>query len=127
MSTFTPPPAMTRLLNAALTHGRSYQVQHHTDTADNPFVTVKILWPGIPGYQPHQVDATWHTRGTGTYRLMHVAGAWARCDHQQLTLTRAIQFVTGEWVPQQVADLTEQTAHRDDPDQRGTVDVHLPA
>lgn len=125
MPTFTPPASMKRLLDTALTHGRSYVLEHTTDSSDNPFVTIKILWPGIPDCQNNKVIATWHTRGTGTYRLMHVSGTWARCDHAQLTLTRALAFVAGEWTPQTVTDLLEDAAHRTDPDRRGTT-AHLP-
>lgn len=107
MSTFTPPASMARLLNAALAHRRSYRVHHQTDNAGNPFVTVTVRWSDIYGYQPSNIEATWHTRATGTYRLMRVSGMWPRCEHAQISLTRAIQLVTGEWVPQQVTDLLD--------------------
>lgn len=103
--TFTPPAGLTRLIDTALTHGRSFVVQHQTDTDDNPYVTITIRWPGIPDYQPNQVVATWHTRGTGTYRLMHVTGTWATRDHAPLTLTKALQFAAGAWTPLEVADI----------------------
>ncbi|GAA1455595.1 hypothetical protein [Nocardiopsis tropica] len=110
MPAFTPPASMRRLLDAALTHGRSYVVQHQTDNGDCPLVTVKVQWPGPDDYQPNRVEATWHTRGTGTYRLTHAAGTWARCDHAQLSLARALEFVTGTWVPQEVQDLATDYA-----------------
>lgn len=107
---FTPPTAMLKLIDAALTHGRDFAVQHATDNADNPFATVRVLWPGPAGYQNYEIRAVWHTRDTGTYRLSSVLATWARRENQTLSLTKAVELVTGEYVPVEVADIERQPA-----------------
>ncbi|RCV51193.1 hypothetical protein [Marinitenerispora sediminis] len=110
--TFTPPPAMRRLLDAALAHGRSHVVQHYDIDSDAPWVSLRIVWPGPDGYPPYDLRLSWHTRDTGTYRLSHALGTWGRCSGRTITAARALRLVTGEEVPQEVADL-EQWARED--------------
>lgn len=60
------------LIDALLDCGWSVQVLHQSDMGDHPFVTIE----GTRGRRSDSVErprvtATWHTRGTGTYRYMH--------------------------------------------------------
>lgn len=50
----------------ALEHGWTVRITPGRDSGSNPFVTVEAA-SGFDRY----VSVTWHTRGTGTYRLFN--------------------------------------------------------
>ena len=51
------------LVDALLAAGWSFMVAHGKDTGSSPYVSVEGKGPDS------EVKCTWHTRGTGTYRL----------------------------------------------------------
>jgi hypothetical protein len=61
----TLPKAATDLVVTAAEHGWRVAVGHGWDSGGSPFVTVQL---GIAD-PIRQYQITWHTRGTGTYRL----------------------------------------------------------
>lgn len=95
---FRPPKAMRELLDAALTHGRDFKVTHGDD-GTSPFVTVVVGW--FAGEEiPTTIRASWHTRGTGTYRLFSITGAWyGKPTHDLPSLAAAQRMIVAGGVP----------------------------
>lgn len=90
---FTPPSAMTALIDDATRFGRSYSVQHSTDSGGAPYVTVRVMWSRPDQEVPVEIRATWHTRTTGTYRFSSAIARWQRQNWIDVSLTRARTIV----------------------------------
>lgn len=81
MSAITP--AKCKDLIAALMHGGwSFVVQRGVDTGNNPYISTEAR------RDKDTLMITWHTRGTGTYRLFTCMVN--KCD---VTLTKAMEAV----------------------------------
>lgn len=80
------PIAAAQFAALAITHGWSVQGKHETDTGNSPFITILA----IRGTE--RLELTWHTRSTGTYRLMH-AVTGKNLGARTITLTKAKQQV----------------------------------
>lgn len=61
------PKAAAELLELASERGWKTGTAHGIDSADNPFVTIEL--GRVVGDSVFHYRITWHTRGTGTYRL----------------------------------------------------------
>jgi hypothetical protein len=61
----TIPKNARELIDACLDSGWSILVQHGKDTGDSPFVSIEAA----ESRDGRKVRATWHTRGSGTYRM----------------------------------------------------------
>ena len=59
------PTAAAQFAAHAIEHGWVVQAKPETDTGGSPFITVLAIRDG------ERLELTWHTRSTGTYRLMH--------------------------------------------------------
>lgn len=76
-------PAKCKELIAALADNMwTFQVIHSVDTVDHPFVSVEARRDN------DHLMITWHTRGTGTYRLFS-----CMANKRDLTLTKAMEKV----------------------------------
>ncbi|WP_109527199.1 MULTISPECIES: hypothetical protein [Nocardia] len=95
MTTFTPPKALAELVDAALSHGRSFIVQHGVDSGDSPFVSIAVKWLPEGCGVPTEIRMTWHTRATGTYRLFSGIACGIYRDWHDVTVKRAMELVTG--------------------------------
>ncbi|MGV9753773.1 hypothetical protein [Nocardia farcinica] len=93
---FDPPPRMRKLLELAHHHRRNYIVTHGTATSGEPFVRVRIAWMPAGCETRTDVELTWHTFDTGTYRLFHAAAHGCRRPHHTITLSTARRLVSGE-------------------------------
>ena len=92
---FVPPKLLADMIAAAIAGGRSFVVQHGTD-GENPFVTFKSRWLPEGCDIPTDISITWHTRGTGTYRLFSAtASGYYRAAHD-ITGRQAMRLLTGE-------------------------------
>ena len=58
------PTAAAQFAAHAIEHGWAVQAKPETDTGGSPFITVLAIRDG------ERLELTWHTRSTGTYRLM---------------------------------------------------------
>lgn len=70
MSITTPPPlpaAAVELLALAERIGWKTSAEHGVDSGGSPFVTIDV--GARRGDEAWHYRITWHTRGTGTYRL----------------------------------------------------------
>lgn len=86
----TIPKKAFGLVATAAEHRWDTAITHGTDTGDNPYLTVRGL-----NRSGGEFRTTWHTRGTGTYRLfssmVRTRGTW-----QDRTLTRTLEYVTSD-------------------------------
>lgn len=76
-------PAKCKEFIGALTDNMwSFVVRHGTDTGESPYVGIEAARDG------QKLMVTWHTRGTGTYRLF-------TCLHNKrvVTLTKVLEVV----------------------------------
>lgn len=62
------PKAAAQLLDTARAAGWALLAVTHHDSSGSPYLKVQVAHPR-PGDRPWFYEATWHTRGTGTYRL----------------------------------------------------------
>lgn len=93
---FTPPKALTQVLDAALTHKRSFIVQHNEDSGANPLVTFTAKWFPEGSDVPTEIKLTWHTRDTGTYRLFSAISRGHYHGWHDITVKKAVALLTGE-------------------------------
>lgn len=88
MNGWKAPAGLSKAVQAAMSAGRSFLVSHGEDTGGSPFVALTVKWDDA------EVRLTWHTRGTGTYRLFSAlarnGGGW-----RDVTLTGALALVNG--------------------------------
>lgn len=84
------PTKLNALVEAALTAGRPFIVNHGEDTGGSPFVSITVKWP------QHEVRATWHTRNTGTYRLFSALATLPNQGWHDITATRALALIRGD-------------------------------
>ncbi|WP_068059231.1 hypothetical protein [Nocardia xishanensis] len=91
---FTPPKALAELIEAALSHGRSFIVQHN-NSGDSPFVTFRAKWLPEGCDVTTEVTLTWHTRSTGTYRLFTAIARGYYQDWHDISAKKALSLVTG--------------------------------
>jgi hypothetical protein len=76
-------PTKCKELVAALAENMwTFQVIHNKDTGNGPFVSVEARRDN------DHLMMTWHTRGTGTYRLFS-----CMANKRDLTLTKAMEKV----------------------------------
>lgn len=80
------PTAAAQFAAHAIEHGWAVQAVPGTDTGDSPFVTVLAI------RDTERLELTWHTRNTGTYRLMH-ATTGKNQGARTITLTKAKQKI----------------------------------
>ena len=78
------PAKCRELIDALLDNGWSVLVQHGKDTGDSPFVSIEAA----KSTDGPKLRATWHTRGTGTYRLFS-----CMVNKRDDTLTKAMEAV----------------------------------
>jgi hypothetical protein len=95
-ASFTPPKALAELIAAALAHRRAFIVQHGVDSGDCPFVTFKAQWLPEGCDVSTELQMTWHTRNTGTYRLFSAIARGYYRNWQDITAKKALKLVTGE-------------------------------
>ena len=75
-------------LDFAIDHGASVMWQRSEDTGGNPYVTITVL---INGWK---LEATWHTRETGTYRLFSLIARGPNRGWHDVTLAKARELIT---------------------------------
>lgn len=87
------PKALTALIALLDEAGWSYAVGHGRDTGGALFTTVK----GAPFWDTYtQVQATWHSRNTGTLRLSSCMARQMYRDWHDVSLKAARALVTPE-------------------------------
>ena len=83
------PKGAQRLLDAGKARGHRWAVKWGEDTGGNPFVRIKVA-----ASQWAEVNATWHTRDTGTLRLFSIYGRAGRGTRTStMTLAAAMRAV----------------------------------
>lgn len=65
--TATEPTAARELLKEAIAAGFAVLWRPDVDASNNPYVVVELATTGW------RASITWHTRGTGTYRMFHAS------------------------------------------------------
>lgn len=80
------PTAAAQFAAHAIEHGWAVQVVPGTDTGNSPFITVLAI------RDSERLEVTWHTRATGTYRLMH-ATTGKNLGARPITLAKANQQI----------------------------------
>ncbi|MGW5519058.1 hypothetical protein [Nocardia africana] len=93
---FVPPKLLADMITAAISHRRSFVVQHGDDSAGNPFVTFTAKWLPEGCDVSTDIKLTWHTRKTGAYRLF---SSWAasHCERaHNVTGKQAMRLLTSE-------------------------------
>lgn len=83
------PAAARLLLEHAEAHGWLTRVTRDVDTGGSPFLVVDV---GIRD-PTHHYQVTWHTRGTGTYRLFTRIGVTSRGGWRDIPSLRHIRKV----------------------------------
>lgn len=94
--TFTPPKALAQIVTAALDNGRSFIVQHGVDSGGSPFVTAKALWTPDGCDVSTEIQMSWHTRQTGTYRLFSAIARGHYRGWHDITAKQALALLAGE-------------------------------
>lgn len=96
------PEKALALAHAAIDAGWSVAINHSVDTGNSPFVTVEASRPGKASTENigHMEGAayfrvTWHTRGTGTYRLFDCQLGEFRYKLHAATLTAVTAKIEG--------------------------------
>lgn len=89
-----PPKGLTQLVTAALENRRHFRVEHGEDIGGHPFTSVEVVCHPADA-RPARVNATWHTRDSGTYRLFSLIASYPSSTVQwnDLTLTRALHLI----------------------------------
>lgn len=80
------PTAAAQLAALAIEHGWAVQAVPGTDTGNSPFITVLAI------RGDERLELTWHTRNTGTYRLMH-ATTGKNLGARTITIAKARQQI----------------------------------
>lgn len=80
------PTAAAQFAAHAIEHGWAVQAIPGTDTGSSPFITVLAI------RDSERLELTWHTRATGTYRLMH-GTAGKNLGARPITLAKAKQQI----------------------------------
>lgn len=75
----TYPAKLKEVVGALTDYGWSFAVNHGIDTGDHPFISTE----GRRGKD--HVMITWHTRATGTYRMV---------NKRDVSLTKALEVVS---------------------------------
>ena len=81
--TVSYPPKLSDLVVELTAYGWSFMLNHGKDTGGSPFISIEAR----RGNQ--DVRITWHTRATGTYRLLS-----CMVNKRDTTLTKAFGAVT---------------------------------
>jgi hypothetical protein len=87
MTTEATPTRAQEFLNLAIEHGCAVSWVPNVDTGGSPFVTIQVAREDL------RLEACWHTRDTGTYRLFSLIHGRNRAA-RDVTLTRAIGLIT---------------------------------
>lgn len=86
------PPAARDLMLSCVDAGWDTLITQRVDTGGSPYVNVTARSEDPDGH----IDATWHTRATGTYRLFHCLVGRSRGSVRDAPLKAAKALVAGE-------------------------------